>query len=289
MDAALWNQIEAGGDRADNRARGVAGHSSPSWLPSVLLLKVEALMTSGSVAPISDVGTISTTNAIARCTPRGRPANGRSTDTRPRTPAAAGEHRRRDERRGANQQLGRTEPSKWIPDAVGHEARGAAAEGQAGHEHRPHGAGGVDGDAEHPPERPEPQHLVDEGAGAGTEEQQTKRREEEPGAARRGRHRHILLAGYRLLYCPPEGRRLERGGRHAPRALRFRGSSSSRFWPFRWARTCSRRDVSCGHRCFSARNGSRRQPEESIPSRRSPSATPISSSSCTAQRARKYK
>ena len=33
-----------------------------------LLLNVDALTTNGSVAPISDVGTISTANAIARCT-----------------------------------------------------------------------------------------------------------------------------------------------------------------------------------------------------------------------------
>ena len=57
---------------------------------------------------------------------------------------------------------------------------------------------GVHGDPKHPSERPQPQYLVDEGTGAGEEEQEAERGEEDPCAVTAGMHRGILLADHPL-------------------------------------------------------------------------------------------
>ena len=71
------------------------------------------------------------------------------------------------------------EPAQRMAHAIADDAGSEAAHRQSGHEARPHGARGVDGDAEHPPHHAEPEQLIDQGAYAGSEEQDRERNDEE--------------------------------------------------------------------------------------------------------------
>src|SRR5262249_48086518 len=81
----------------------------------------------------------------------------------------------RGEGRGADQQLSAAEPAQRPLDATARAARREAAECEAGHEARPHRARRVDRDAEDPAEDPRPQYLIDERAGARSEEEDGER------------------------------------------------------------------------------------------------------------------
>ena len=65
-----------------------------------------------------------------------------------------------------------TPGDEWPAYLVGHPARRGAAKREAGHEGREDGAGGMDGDAEHERQQSHPEHLIDEGAEAGQEEEE---------------------------------------------------------------------------------------------------------------------
>ena len=80
------------------------------------------------------------------------------------------ESERRRQRRHADERFGNPEPDKRAAHAIGDAAANDAAERQSGHEHGPDRARSVHRDAEDQPDQPEPQHLIDEGAGAGEEE-----------------------------------------------------------------------------------------------------------------------
>ena len=107
----------------------------------------------------------------------------------PRTPYEAhvnrfdaGEGQRRGEGGDGDAGFGRGKDDERPPHAIGHAPGEHAPEREAGHEGGEDRARGMDGDAEDERQEPHPQHLVDEGADAGQEEEQ----EERAASVRRG-------------------------------------------------------------------------------------------------------
>ena len=80
------------------------------------------------------------------------------------------EAERRRQRGHRDQRFGGAEPDERPRDPIRRAPADDAPQGQARHEDRPDRAGGVDGDAEHQPDQPQPEHLIDQRAGAGEEE-----------------------------------------------------------------------------------------------------------------------
>ena len=167
-------------------------YSSAMRSPSRVVRTTDDLITSGSVAPISAVGTISSAKAMAN---RASVIIGSESGQR-RVEAHVDllqhvEAQRRRERGGADEQLADAEPYEGPAHAVGDSAGDQAAEGEPGHEARPDGAGRVGGDAEYQSEQAQPQHLIDQRADARREKQDRQRRQQ-PGLTRSCVERRFL-------------------------------------------------------------------------------------------------
>ena len=139
------------------------------------------LITSGSVAPIIDVGTISSRNATTkRITVTIASDCGSAGWTAIQTAVSA------SSRNGVAKAVMPTSASAMPKATSGREMRAASRpptrlpDAESGHESGEHRAGGVDGDAEHQRQQPQPHHLVDQRARAGAEEEDEQQWQEPP-------------------------------------------------------------------------------------------------------------
>ena len=101
-----------------------------------------------------------------------------------------GERDRRGERGDGYAGLGRGEDDKRPAHAIGQSPCCCAPEREAGHEGGEDRARGMDGDAEDQRQEPHPEHLVDERADPGQEEEQQQRRQPRTGRPVRIRWGH---------------------------------------------------------------------------------------------------
>ena len=176
-DARRGNQPEAGGERAEDRACGVRRVEEPEAVSRCGRSRQRRLHDDGERGPHQGRGQ-------KECEERRREAGGGQRRHRvwQRVMQRAVDHLQRVERPGReqgggrDQRLGRGEPEQRPADAWREPPGDVAADGQAGHEAREHGAGGVHGDAEHQAEQPQPQQLIDQCARAGQEDQAAQQR-----------------------------------------------------------------------------------------------------------------
>jgi hypothetical protein len=81
------------------------------------------------------------------------------------------EAERRRQGGDGDHRFGGAEPDERARDPIRGAAADDAPQRQPRHEDRPDRAGGVDGDAEHQADQPQPEHLINQRAGAGEEEE----------------------------------------------------------------------------------------------------------------------
>ena len=158
------------------------------------------LTTSGSVAPMSEVGTISTAKAqMNRMTVIATSESG--SEGAPCTQSCVSQSSTTGEASAVRPTRISATPNaaQRARQPRGQPAREEAADGEAGHEARKHRAGGVDRHPEHQRQQAQPHHLIDERAGARKEEQgrgagAARRENAEPATKRSPRQQHSKSA-----------------------------------------------------------------------------------------------
>ena len=186
MDAHLRDQIKAGDKGADNGAGGVDGVQQTDASADAILAGDRRLnhQRQGGAHQRGrhdqdDEGDNEANDCDRRQRIRQRWVN--------RDPGLRQcvEDDRRYESGNADQRFRNAEGRERPRDAGGQAPGGEAANAETGHEAGEHGAGGIDGDAEHQREQPQPHHLVHERADARAEEQEQEQREQPTRRAHR--------------------------------------------------------------------------------------------------------
>ena len=190
-DAQLRNHPDAGDERTGDRAGGVAGVEQRDLPAEDRSPGDRGFTTRGSVAPIRVVGTTRTA--------KDKSESHEGDDDRPAVEEAveadvqrfdAGERERRGQRGDGDAGLGCSEDDEGPPHAIGQAPGRRAPEREAGHERGEDRARGVDGDTEDQRQQAHPEHLVDEGADAGQEEEKEEWRQRRTGRPIRVRRGH---------------------------------------------------------------------------------------------------